>query len=177
MNFLEKKMLIIILALTLAAGVQAKQNSIEIYRPENYGNLNDVPCLLKITDPDGNDAWDKITHISYSWAGDMRNKDKLTHSYYRGCFTGGCIIHLTMRPGTYRISVCTPRNLQQDYELSYDSAEGDWTSNEFIYQTNAEALKVIFINPCANRNGFFTGKWNIDYRAPKFYRYTKPKMD
>lgn len=177
MNFLRKKIIMIILALAFAAQVQAKQNSIEIYRPENYGSLNEVPCLLKITDMDGNDAWDKITHISYSWASDMRNKDKFTHSYYSGCFTGGCIIHLTMQPGEYRISVHTPRNMQQNHELSYDSAEGDWTSNEFIYQTNARALKVIFINACANQNGFFTGKWNIDCRAPKFYKYAKPRMN
>lgn len=145
--------------------------SLEIYRPSNYGTMDDIPCLLKITDTEGNDAWDKIISISYSWYNDMRNTPHWSHTYYNGCFTGGCVIHLEMQKGTYLISVCTPPEHQRNYLPDHPE---EWQSNTFKYTVGAPALKVIFVNPTANQNGFYNGGWHVDYRAPKYYKYTKP---
>lgn len=145
--------------------------SLEIYRPENYGHMNDIPCLLRITDMDGNDAWDRIISLDQSWYYDMQTKPHWTHKYYRGSFRGGAVLHLNMQEGTYLISVYTPVDLQDGMTLQND---GEWTSNTFVYKTGAPALKVIFISPTANQNGFYTGGWHVDYRAPKYFKYTKP---
>ncbi len=145
--------------------------SLEIYRPENYGHMNDIPCLLEITDMDGNDASDKIISLNMSWYYDMQTKPHWTHNYYKGCFRGGSVLHLEMMEGTYLISVRTPVEMQDGMILEND---GEWTSNSFEYKTGSPALKVIFVSPTANQNGFYTGGWHVDYRAPKFFKYTKP---
>ncbi|MBQ2551757.1 MAG: hypothetical protein II563_02775 [Treponema sp.] len=145
--------------------------SLEIYRPSNFGLMDEIPCILKITDMDGNDASDKIISISVTWYDGMQTDPHWTHKYYDGCFTGGAIVHLEMQRGTYKISVSTPKEHQRDY-LPGNTEE--WTSNEFTYKTGSPALKVIFISPTANQNGFYTGGWHIDYRAPKYFMYTKP---
>ncbi len=151
----------------------AKLHSLEIYRPENYGALNTVPCLLRIADAEGNDATDCIRDISFSWYYDMQHDHKWTHRYYRGCFTGGTIIHLDMKPGVYRISVYTPADMQDIYGEQDGEA---WQSNEFVYDTSAPALKVIFVSPTADDNGFYNGGWHVSHRAPSYYLYTKPLM-
>ena len=79
-----------------------------------------------------------------------------------------------MKRGTYKISVYTPVKDQAEYALLTGQ---EWTSNEFIYKTGSPALNVIFVCPLANDNGFYSGGWHIDYRAPKFYIYTKPRVE
>ncbi len=145
--------------------------ALEIYRPENHGSMNEIPCSLIITDMEGNDATASIISLTYSWYYDMRSTPHWSHTYFDGCFTGGVVLHLEMKQGTYRISVKTAPEKQL---RSTASNTEEWTSNEFIYQVGAPALKVIFISPVANENGFYTGEWHIDYKAPKFYIYTKP---
>ena len=140
----------------------------EIYRPENFGNMNTIPCLLKVTDLQGNDASSSIISLSFSWYYDMR----WNHRYFNGCFTGGTVVHLNMKAGTYKISVYTPLSMQDSYAGVV--GDGDWLSDDFIYKVGSPALKVIFVSPVANDNGFYVGKWHIDYKAPKFYKYTKP---
>ena len=149
--------------------------ALEIYRPENYGALNEVPCLLRIVDSEGNDAAEQIKDISFSWFYDMQHKHRWIHRYYRGCFTGGTIVHLDMKPGIYRISVYTPAEMQDIYTSENENG-GDWKSNEFVYDTSAPALKVIFVSPTANDDGFYNGGWQVSHRAPSYYLYTKPRM-
>lgn len=146
-------------------------HALEIYRPSNYGTMDEIPCMLKITDADGNDAWDKIISINYSWYNDMITKPHWTHTYYDGCFRGGAVIHLEMQKGTYNISVFTPVEHQRNYLPEHDH---EWQSNTFVYTVGVPALKVVFINPTANQNGFYNGGWHVDYRAPRYYKYTKP---
>lgn len=143
--------------------------ALEIYRPENFGDMNDIPCYLRITDMDGNDATDCIKGISHSWYYDVR----LLHRYYEGCLTGGSVVHLSMKEGTYKIYVYTPKDKQSEY----DDLTGDWKSNEFIYKVGSPALNVIFISPTADDNGFYNGGWHVDYKAPKYFKYTKPYLN
>ena len=164
--------------------------ALEIYRPENHGALNAIPCLVRVTDLDGNDASARITHISYNWYYELplpnwSQQPKTLHRYFNGCFTGGAVVHLLMQPGTYLISVYTPQSLQQDYAPAENHADAaatadaaaprDWTSNTFRYDT-AHQPRVIFVSPTANDNGFFNGGWHLDYKAPRFYKHTKPHM-
>ena len=169
MNFIFSKKFKITFCIFIFLNLQI--HSLEIYRPSNFSLMDEIPCLLKITDTEGNDAWDKIISINYSWYNDMITNPHWTHTYYNGCFTGGAVIHLQMQAGVYKISVSTPQNHQRDY-LPENTDE--WISNEFIYKTGSPALKVIFVSPTANQNGFYTGGWHIDYRAPKYFIYTKP---
>ncbi len=153
----------------------AQASALEIYRPENFGNMNIVPCMIRVTDMDGNDASSSIISISYSWYYEInKKKGKWLHRYWNGCFTGGTVVHLDMKSGSYKISVYTPVKDQSEYA---SLTRQDWISNEFVYKTGSPALNVIFVSPVANDNGFYTGAWHIDYRAPKFYIYTKPKME
>ncbi len=145
--------------------------SLEIYRPENYGEMNTIPCFLEITDTEGNDATSSIISISYSWYNELQNNPKRHHKYFEGCFLGGTVIHLQMKKGTYHISIYTPVDKQGSYK---NISNNDWKSNTFVYTVDSPALKVIFISPTANENGFYSGAWHIDYKAPKFYIYTKP---
>ncbi len=155
--------------------------SLQIYRPENKGVLNDIPCLIRITDMDGKDASASITHISYNWYYELRTlnwrgEPKMLNRYFDGCFTGGVILHLLTKPGKYLISVYTPLEKQQGYSDSHSQLLGQrrtWESNTFTYDTK-NPPKVIFVSPTANDNGFFNGGWHVDYRAPKFFQYTKP---
>ena len=150
-------------------------HALELYRPENRGDMNDVPCLIKITDMEGNDAWDSITALSYSWHYDIHTnlwQEKcLCHAYWKGCFTGGCVVHLGLKSGKYRISVYTPKESQLDYERLTGE---DWQSNEFVYDTERKELKVIFISPTADDSGVYDGGWHVDHIAPAYYRGTKP---
>ena len=149
--------------------------ALQIYRPENKGALNSVPCLIRITDMDGNDASQSITHISYNWYYELRplnwrGEPHFLNTYFDGCFSGGVIVHLLTKPGKYLVSVYTPVEKQQGL-LAGEKRE--WLSNTFTYDTS-HAPKVIFVSPTANDNGFFNGGWHIDWRAPKFFQYTKP---
>lgn len=157
-----------------------KLYALEIYRPENFGSLNDIPCLLSVQDLDGHDASESIIHLSYSWYYELRDLDwrgepKVLHTYFDGCFTGGAVLHLLLKPGTYRISVYTPRDYQVNWPEGSAAPKTQWQSNTFIYKTGTQ-LKVIFVSPVANQNGFFNGNWHISHRAPKFYKYTKPRQ-
>lgn len=158
---LKKKFLLLLTSLLCTFA-----GALEIYRPENFGAMNDVPCMLSVTDEDGNDASDKIISISFSWYYEMQ----WLHRHYNGCMTGGTVIHLHMKSGVYHITVHTPPESQNN--LVPDN-RNEWTSNTFVFNTENQP-HVIFVSPTANQNGFYTGGWHIDYRAPKFYKYTKP---
>lgn len=168
----RRSFLVCAVVLLLAAPAFA----LNIYRPENKGALNTVPCLIRVTDLDGNDASSAVTHLSYNWYYELRHLDwrgepKTLNTYFNGCFTGGVVVHLLTKPGVYRISVYTPPERQQGLG---DGARV-WESNDFIYDTRNKP-NVIFVSPTANDNGFFDGGWHIDYRAPRFWRYTKPTL-
>ena len=92
--------------------------SLQVYRPENKGALNEVPCFIRITNMEGIDATQAITHLSYNWFYELRVRDwrgepKVLNTYFEGCFTGGVIVHLLTKPGRYLISVYTPVEHQQ----------------------------------------------------------------
>ena len=148
--------------------------ALEIYRPENYGDMNTIPCFLHIEDLDGNSAEDSIISLSYSWYYELQNKPRRHHKYFKGCFLGGTVLHLTMKKGTYRITVYTPEENQGTYSSRLPF---EWKSNTFIYTVGSPALKVIFVSPTADENGLYNGGWFIDYKAPKFYIYTKPHKE
>lgn len=163
--------------------------ALEIYRPENYGELNTKPCKLIVRDADGNDASDKIRHISYSWYYELPRpafsaQPKKLHTYFNGCFSGGVVVHLIMEPGVYRISVQAAESASADESAAAESAAADkgneWTSNEFLYDSTAPfpegKPRVIWVVPCANDNGFFNGSWRVEAKSPEFYKYTKPHM-
>lgn len=167
-------------------------SALEIYRPENAGSLNAIPCLFRITDESGADASARIRHISYNWYYELprpafSSQPKKLHKYFNGCFSGGAVVHLIMEPGVYRISVYTPASLQQGYhdehaELHRVSAEPfEWTSDEFVYDSRAPfpagKPRVIWVSPCADDNCFFNGRWHIGAKSPAFYQSTKPRME
>ncbi len=155
-------------SLSTAAAVPVP-GMLEIYRPQNSANINDIPCLVRITDANGNDASDCVNGMTLSYYNEL-NQKHWNHPYWNGGFTGGSVIHLNIKKGIYKISVYTPKKYQGKFD---NLTEGDWESNEFLYDTEAPALHVIFVSPVVNDNGFFTGRWHIDYKAPKFFKYTK----
>ncbi|WP_407398958.1 hypothetical protein [Treponema sp.] len=140
-----------------------------IYRPENSEKMNEVRCWLKIEDMDGNDVTYTATKAHYIWISNPKQLYQYERTYY---LSGGMAMYLhSIKPGRYRFTVCTPA----DKQYPYPNANRDWTSNEFIYDTNNPA-KVIFVFPTADDNGFYDGGWTISGKAPKFFKFTKPKM-
>ena len=81
-------------------------------------------------------------------------------------------MYLLLQPGKYKISVYTPKDQQY---LAKIENKNEWTSNVFEYDTENPA-KVLFVSPTANDNGFYNGGWHIDFKAPKYFKFTKPKM-
>ena len=84
-------------------------------------------------------------------------------------------MHLLLKKGSYKISFYTPKEKISAQGLSKELLKKDWNSNTFLYDTENPA-KVIFVSPTANENGFYDGGWHIDHKAPKFFRFTKPRL-
>lgn len=140
-----------------------------IYRPENSKSMNEVRCYLKIEDENGKDVTYTAVKATYEWVSipDVVNYYKKTY-----WLAGGVAMHLNIKPGKYKFSVYTPPEKQYPYP---SKNRNQWESNIFEYDTN-NPTKVIFVRPTANDNGFYTGGWYIDYKAPPYYKFTKPLM-
>lgn len=138
-----------------------------IYRPYNNGDMNEIRCYLKVTDENDNDVLKTNCKVFYAWY----DEPNVFYSYKKTVFiAGGMATHIYFTPGKYKISVYTPKDKQNNFECNNKET---WTSNTFIYDTN-NPLKVIFITPTADDNVFYNGGWFISYKAPKFYKFTKP---
>jgi len=137
-----------------------------IYRSENYGEMNDIRCWVKLTDEDGNDVTYTKVSATYEWVTIPDRINRYKKSFY---LMGGMAMHLQLKSGKYKITVYSPLSETECY--GYDK---EFLSNEFDYDTN-NPIKVIFVSPIANENGFYNGSWYIDYKSPTFYKYTKPK--
>ena len=144
-----------------------------IYRPENSSQINEVRCFLKIEDEYGNDVTkDCIRRITYEWISNPRIQYNYKRNYY---LSGGMAMHINIKPGIYNISFYSD---EKDYEfVEYDfENKGRWESNVFHYNTD-NPTKVIWIYPTANDNGFYNGGWVINYKAPEYFKFTKPLME
>lgn len=163
--------------------------SLIIYRPVNTGDMNLVRCWLKIQNQEGQDVTYQVAKASYEWVNGDRVKSytstppinsifqpNITSPLYQYQKTyylsGGMAMHLILKSGKYKISFYTPADKNNMYETENP---GEWISNTFDYDTENPA-KVIFLCPTANENGFYNGGWWLDYKAPKFFKYTIPLM-
>ncbi|MBQ4377664.1 MAG: hypothetical protein II821_00490 [Treponema sp.] len=140
-----------------------------IYRPENKTDFNSVRCFVKIEDENGNDVSRTKVKATYEWAsipGVVNNYKKKLY------LDGGMAMHLNLKKGKYRFSVYTPREWQCGF--SSDN-KNKWESNVFEYDTENPA-KVIFVTPVVNDNGFYAGEWWIDFKAPRFFKFSEGKI-
>ncbi len=139
-----------------------------IYRPENSPQINEIRCFLQITDENGNDVLGTKAKATYEWV----SIPDVVHFYKKRVFLcGGMAVHLRLLPGKYRFSVFTPESELSSFS---GSAKSEWKSNAFEYDTENPA-KVIFIVPESDDNGFYRGSWFIDWKAPAWHMFTKPK--
>ena len=160
-----------------------------IYRPDNTEGLNDVRCFIKIEDAEtGEDVTRTKVSAKYEWVsmtvvntGKRKRTDfeslfvpgtiSVLYDYEKNYYlSGGMAARLHLKKGKYKITVNTPKDSHRFFKTSN---KDEWTSNEFYYDTE-NPLKVIFISPTANRNGFYNGGWHISAKAPLFYEVTKP---
>lgn len=139
-----------------------------IYRPENSFHINDVRCYLKIEDTKGNDVTYTAATATYEWASIPGTMFFYQKSFY---LSGGMAMHLQLKPGNYKITFYTPPEKQNKVKTENS---GTWNSNTFDYSTDNPA-KVLFVVPVTNDNGFYNGSWYIDYKAPEWFKFTKPK--
>ena len=141
-----------------------------IYRPENSFHINEIRCWVKFEDAEtGEDVTYSKIDAEYAWVSSPGVTHKYQKSYY---LDGGMIMKMNIRPGKYKITVTTPKDKTQGYKCSN---KGDWTSNVFYYDTS-NPTNVIWVVPTVNENGFYNGGWHIDYRAPRYYKFTRPKI-
>lgn len=161
-----------------------------IYRPENSERMNDIRCYLKIEDAEtGEDVTLTAAKIGYQYVVDVP-KEKQTdpqsimalfnkpsiplYTYKKTPFlSGGMAMYFYIRKGKFNISFTTPKDKTYDFPCEND---GDWNSNVFYYDNEAYPTNVLFVFPTANENGFYDGSWIISSTAPKFYKFTQPKM-
>ena len=160
-----------------------------IYRPENSGTMNNIRCWLKLEDENGNDVTYSKCKATYNYENNVvkdkkaetmqfgsifhRSAPRQVFEYQKTYFLeGGLVMYLLLQPGKYKISVYTPKDQQY---LAKIENKNEWTSNVFEYDTENPA-KVLFVSPTANDNGFYNGGWHIDFKAPKYFKFTKPKM-
>ena len=160
-----------------------------IYRPENSGTMNNIRCWLKLEDENGNDVTYSKCKATYYYANNVvkdkkaetmqfgsifhRSAPRQVFEYQKTYFLeGGLVMYLLLQPGKYKISVYTPKDQQY---LAKIENKNEWTSNVFEYDTENPA-KVLFVSPTANDNGFYNGGWHIDFKAPKYFKFTTPKM-
>lgn len=136
-----------------------------IYRPENSSQINEIRCWLKLEDEAGNDVTYTAATATYEWMSRPNVVNQFQKTWW---LSGGMAIHLNLKKGKYKISVYTPVDKMWPYK-----ADKPWTSNVFEYDTENPA-KVIFVMPVKNDNGFYTGEWHIDYKAPLFFKFTSP---
>lgn len=140
-----------------------------IYRPENSSSMNEVRCYLRLLDEQGNDVTFSAAKATYEWT----SIPNVVNQYQKTRWlSGGVAMHLNLKPGKYKISVYTPPEKQYPYP---SANREQWESNVFEYDT-ANPAKVIFVSPTANDNGFYSGGWFIDYKAPSYFKFTKPKQ-
>lgn len=149
--------------------------SLIVYRSENDFRLNDIRSYVKITDEEGNDAFEvgengaPKAKAFYEWV----SEPGVYYGYQRKPYLrGGMALHLNLKKGKYKISVYTP---EEDLEYFEGNAKGAWVSDEFLYDTE-NPLKVIFVYPDADENGFYSGKWYVSWKAPKWWKFTRPVM-
>ena len=140
-----------------------------IYRSENTSDINEIKCFIKIEDTQDNDVTYSCASATYEWVTIPNVINYYQKSYY---LLGGMAMHLNIKPGKYYISFYTPQDSFTDYRGNINS---DWQSNRLFYDTDNPA-KVIFVYPEADDNGFYSGKWFVSYKAPLFYKNTKPKL-
>lgn len=170
-----KKFLVILIFSAFFLPLQAelpklKHNPWEliIYRPENSSQLNEIRCWLKIEDENGNNVLGTKASATYEWT----SIPDVVNCYKKSVYlSGGMAAHLQLRPGKYRFSVSTPESELVNFS---GNAKSEWKSNVFEYDTENPA-KVIFVVPEADDNGFYSGQWFIDYKAPKWFKFIKPK--
>ena len=145
-----------------------------IYRPQNKDSLNEVRCFLKVSNLQEKDVTNSNAAANYAWFYNKKILLPYEKSFY---LKGGMAMHLWLKEGEYFLEFYTPQSEQKIFAYSSNAnlpqEKGDWKSNKYYLNTK-NMPKVIFVSPTANENGFFNGGWHIDYKAPKFYKYTKP---
>lgn len=180
-NLLMKKIFLALAALfslTLLAAdselTKIKHNPWEliIYRPENKTDFNYVRCFVRIEDENGNDVSHTKVKASYEYVTVPNVWNQYKKNYF---LDGGMAMHMNLRPGKYRFSVYTPVEWQKGFKVTEGVAnKNQWESNVFEYDTE-NPTKVIFVTPTANDDGFYSGGWWIDYKAPRFYKWSELK--
>ena len=162
--------------------VRPNPTTLIIYRPENYWDMNEIRCWLKLEDEEGNDVTYTAAKAAYEWPSYKYWDTKKTNRTLPQTFdqqqpdsisskktynpSGGMAMHLNLKKGKYKISVYTPADKQNNFTYSDGSRAFEWTSNVFEYDTE-NPTNVIFVTATKNDNGFYNGGWIIDYKAPK----------
>lgn len=139
-----------------------------IYRPYNNEYMNSVPCYLRILDENDNDVTYEVSKATYTYYDRPQHFFAYKNKLY---LMGGMAMHLHLIPGRYKISFYTPA----DKYKGFFTGNKTWESNTFIYNTE-NPLNVLFVTPTANDDYFYDGGWYLDYKAPKFFKYTIPKQ-
>lgn len=170
------------LALAFLLAASAFSEELVVYRPQNSADINAVRCWIRVEDMDGNDVTYKNARAAFAY---MDRPDEL--SWYRRSFylEGGMACHLYLDPGTYRISVYTPKSHVECFSLP-ERLRTDWDSDSFVYDSgiiensvdkdDANLLRVIFVSPVADENWFYKPRWHVDYRAPSYLRNRDPQF-
>lgn len=165
----RKKLLTVFFLFAVSVGMA---HSLIIYRPENHSSINEVRCYLRIEDTDGNDVTYTAAKAYYAWYYEPKKLYPYQKSYF---ISGGMAMHLYLKPGIYNITVYTPAEHISDFPSIPEDKKSTWNSNTFTYNTE-NPLNVLFISPVADENGFTYSGWHLDYKAPKYFKFTKPYL-
>lgn len=127
-----------------------------IYRPENSSHLLNERLWFRAEDEKGQDVTYEKIKATYEWTS---ISDKANYYQKRYYLDMGMAMHLLIQKGKYRFYFYTDKSESNGYE----------------YDTENPA-KVLFVYPSANDNGFYDGGWIVDYKAPAWFKFAKPRM-
>ncbi len=137
--------------------------------PYIEGDCYDMEDKIEF-DEDGKDITYDTSKINATYEWTNSNPDVIFKYKKTYWLSGGCAMHLKLKKGKYKISFYTPINKQNNWTYpKSDTKPFQWESNVFEYNTE-NPIKVIFLVPTANDNGFYNGGWYIDYKAPVYLK-------
>lgn len=130
-----------------------KEISLKLYRPENHGIMNTIPCIINIVDEKNLPILGgTVTNLDGEV---VKQKTSVGNSY----LIGGDSFSIKLPAGIYNILLSTPVDLQEGCELD-DKEKCIWLSKKYIL--NMLEKKDVCLYILAETSDFrYLGRWLV----------------
>lgn len=157
----ESKVVTLIALALLSMGWRSKVPTIEIYRNEDNGRMNVIPCIIRLEKLDGTHR--KAIEPSGYFVLGLEGKREKRADKKGGIFLmGGDHAFLRVVAGKYRIEVYTPPDYQEGYVSNNTET---WHSNHLELRISGTKKLILLVEP-TTKDGEYNGGWMI-HLVPK----------